>query len=150
MISEFNSLSDSEIELMFKAPVLACILIAGADGEIDRKEIQGAIEFITKKQKKAQPNMLEFYREVGKDFEDKFKIVLQSYPAKPEQRSQMIAEELAGLNKIFGSRRNKKFRFGFIHVFIKELIKLFFANTDKARCKTEIVHAYKTVFRHFM
>jgi hypothetical protein len=121
MISEFNRLSDSEIELMFKAPVLACILIAGADGEIDRKEIQGAIEFITKKQKKAQPNMLEFYREVGKDFEDKFKIVLQSYPPKPEDRSQMITEELAGLNKIL-PKLNKNFAASF-YASIREIAK---------------------------
>ena len=33
MIREFEKLTDSEIDLMLKAPVLVCILIAGADGD---------------------------------------------------------------------------------------------------------------------
>jgi hypothetical protein len=112
MIPEFSKLSAREIELMFKAPVLACILIAGADGEIDRKEIQSAIEFARKKQKKAQDNLLQFYRLVGEDFEDKFKIVLQSYPAEPAQRTEMIALELAQLNQVL-PKLNKAFASAF-------------------------------------
>ena len=36
-------LTDSEIDLMLKAPVRRGILIAGADGNIDKKEIKEAI-----------------------------------------------------------------------------------------------------------
>ena len=43
MIPEFQKLDDAEIELVLKAPILVCILIAGADGDIDRKEINKAI-----------------------------------------------------------------------------------------------------------
>jgi len=71
MIPEFDKLSATEIDLMLKAPILACILIAGADGNIDRNEIQGAIELAQKKQKRSKANLLEFYRYVGEDFEDK-------------------------------------------------------------------------------
>ena len=51
MIAEFNQLDDAEIELLLKSPVLVCILIAGADGNIDQKEINEAIA-VVKKQKK--------------------------------------------------------------------------------------------------
>jgi tellurite resistance protein len=101
MIPEFDKLSSSETELMFKAPILACILIAGADGHIDRNEIQGAIEVSRKKQKRAQANLLEFYRLVGEDFEDKLKIVIQSYSHDASRRNPQIIEELAQLNEIF-------------------------------------------------
>jgi hypothetical protein len=100
MIPEFDKLSDKEIELMFKAPVLACILIAGADGDIDKKEIRSAIEFATRKQKKEHSTLEEFYSYVAEDFEDKFKIVFQSYPHNANERNPLITTELAELNKI--------------------------------------------------
>ena len=49
MIKELAKLKESEVELMLKAPVLLCILIAGADGTIDRKEIREAINVAAKK-----------------------------------------------------------------------------------------------------
>ena len=54
MIPEFDKLSQSEIELMHKAPILVCILIAGADDNIDNKEIKGAIALTEKKQKRSK------------------------------------------------------------------------------------------------
>jgi hypothetical protein len=100
MIPEFDKLSATEMELMLKAPILACILIAGADGNIDEKEIRGAIELARKKQTRSKANLLEFYQYVGEDFEDKLKILIQSYPAKPNQRNPVIVEELSILNTI--------------------------------------------------
>src|SRR5882672_6315459 len=101
MIPEFDRLSGSEMELMLKAPILACILIAGADGHIDQNEIQGAIEVARKKQKRSRANLLEFYRYVGEDFEDKLKVVLQSYPLQAADRNPLIVEELSQLNQLF-------------------------------------------------
>ena len=108
MIPEFDRLTNREIELMLKAPILACILIAGADGEIDQKEIEGAIEVARKKQRRSLANLLEFYRDVGEDFEDKLKVVIQSYPMKAVQRNPLIVEELAQLNNLL-PKLNKAF-----------------------------------------
>ncbi len=49
MVKELEKLSGKEVELMLKAPILLCILIAGADGTIDRKEIKEAIHVTVKK-----------------------------------------------------------------------------------------------------
>lgn len=100
MIPEFDELSASEIELMFKAPILACILIAGADGHIDRNEIKGAIEVARKKQRRASAHLLEFYQLVGEDFEDKLKIVIAAYPSNVAQRTPVIVQELSMLNHV--------------------------------------------------
>ncbi len=72
MIPEFQTLDDTEIELVFKAPILVCILIAGADGTIDRKEIKEAVS-ITQKQKKSQTVLSPYFRELSEDFEDKIR-----------------------------------------------------------------------------
>lgn len=101
MIPEFDKLSSSEIELMLKGPILACILIAGADDHIDNKEIRGSIELAKNKLKDAKNSPLsKFYLMLVEDFEDKLKVVLQSYPAAGSKRNAMITEELAALNEL--------------------------------------------------
>ena len=112
MIPEFDELTNDEIELMMRAPILACILVAGADGNIDQKEIEGAIEVARKKQKRSLSHLLEFYRYVGEDFEDKLKVVIQSYPMKAVQRNPLIVEELAQLNKLL-PKLDKSFALAF-------------------------------------
>lgn len=100
MINEFDNLNGPETELMLKAPILVCILIAGADGTIDKKEIQEAIA-VTRKNKKTIGILAGYFKELSEDFEDKLKITIQGYPYESTQRSPIIIEELAELNKIF-------------------------------------------------
>lgn len=86
---------------MIKGPILTCILIAGADDHVDNKEIKGTIEMARNKQKKAKGGPLgRFYEMVTEDFEDKLKIVLQSYPVNAAKRNDIISDELKGLNEI--------------------------------------------------
>ena len=65
MIMELARLKESEVELMLKAPVLLCILIAGADGTIDRKEIKEAINVTVKKKDKTILD--SYFKEVSQD-----------------------------------------------------------------------------------
>lgn len=113
MIPEFDKLNQSEIELMQKAPILACILIAGADDNIDDNEIKGSIELAKKKHKKFQGSTLaNFYLDMSQDFEDKLKIVIQSYPYDAKKRNAIISEELSQLNLIW-PKLQKEFAFEF-------------------------------------
>lgn len=100
MIHELKKLSDEEMETLIKAPLLVSILIAGADGQIDRNEIDGAISS-AKKKAKSNTSLKLYYENVSEDFEDKLKVLLQNYPSKPQLRATSISEELAGLNPIF-------------------------------------------------
>jgi len=102
MIPEFKSLSSDEIELMHKSPMLVCILIAGADGRIDQSEIRKAISLATSSQDAGKSRLIEFYNEVGSDFEDKLKIVIQSFPLKEKERAPRIIAELTQLNNVLG------------------------------------------------
>jgi hypothetical protein len=98
MIKELARLKESEVELMLKAPVLLCILIAGADGTIDRKEIKEAINVTVRKKDKTILD--NYFKEVSQDFEDKLKILLQSYPYESTQRNPILIQELSQLNPI--------------------------------------------------
>jgi hypothetical protein len=99
MAPELKKLSAEELEFLYKAPLLVSILIAGADGQIDRNEINGAIETARKKAK-GKSSLQRYYQEVSEDFEDKLKILLQGYPSRAEQRSEQIASELTILSGI--------------------------------------------------
>ena len=100
MVAELSKLSSSELELMYKAPLLVCILIAGADGNIDRKEIKKAINIAQKKQKGAD-SVSVLFKEIAQDFEDKLKVLEQSYPYEATQRTPLLSEELNGLNSLW-------------------------------------------------
>jgi len=116
MIPEFDNLSHVEIELMHKAPMLVCILIAGADDHIDNREIKKAIDLTEKKQKRAKSHLLDFYREVGEDFEDKLRIVIQDFPVEATDRSPLVVHSLAQINEIL-----KKVERNFAKEFYKSL-----------------------------
>lgn len=98
MIKELESLNETEVELMLKAPVVLCILIAGADGTIDRREIKEAINVTVKKKDKTILD--NYFKEVSQDFEDKLKILLQNYPYQSSQRNPILIQELSELNPI--------------------------------------------------
>ena len=101
MVPELDRLTSSEVELVYKSPLLVCILIAGADGKIDRKEIKEALSFAEKKQRISVSSVSVLFKEISKDFEDKLKSLIQSYPYETTQRNPIIVEELAGLNEIW-------------------------------------------------
>lgn len=100
MVPELSKLSSVELELIYRAPLLVCILIAGADGDIDRKEIKKAINVAQKKQKGTDAISVLF-KEVAQDFEDKLKVLEQGYPYEATQRTPLLVEELTSLNTLF-------------------------------------------------
>lgn len=112
MIPEFNRLSTEETDIMFKAPFLIIILIAGADDKIDKHEMKQAIAISKLKLKRARRELVEYYNIVGQDFEDKLKIFIHDLPKDTGERNEEISKELAKLNDIF-PKLDKKFAVNF-------------------------------------
>ncbi len=108
MIQEFDCLSSEETDLMFKAPFLITILIAGADDKIDKQEMKQAVAISKLKLKRARRELVEFYNNVGQDFEDKLKIFIHDLPKDTDERNEEISKELAKLNDIL-PKLDKKF-----------------------------------------
>lgn len=100
MITDFDKLNEEEVEVMMKVPLLVSILIAGADNEIDNSEIKKAVDISRSKQIRARKSLLDFYQEVGENFEDKLKILIQQYPVSSEKRNPVIIDELEDVNEI--------------------------------------------------
>jgi hypothetical protein len=100
MIEALGRLNEQEQELMLKAPILVSILIAGADGDIDEKEIREAVSVVQSKNLKTQ-SLKGFAAVMSEDFEDKIKILIQSFPYESTQRNPLIIEELVKLNGLW-------------------------------------------------
>ena len=100
MIDDLKNLSEDERTLMYRVPLLVVVLIAGADGVIDKREIQEALNIAQIKTKKARQSLLEFYREVAVDFDIHLASYIRSAPSGVKERNEVIIAELSKLNTI--------------------------------------------------
>ncbi|UII25242.1 hypothetical protein LVD15_18280 [Fulvivirga maritima] len=121
MIEEFKNLNSEEAELMYKAPLLVSILIAGADEEIDKAELNEAVSLSKLKKITAREDLDEYYEVVSSDFEEKVEALIHQYPEKVEQRNKEIITELEKLNDIL-PKLDKKFALEFYES-IKDMAK---------------------------
>jgi len=112
MIQAFNCISSEETDLMLRAPFLITILVAGADDKIDKNEMKQAIAISKLNQKRARRELVEYYNNVGQDFEDKLKIFIHDLPKDTYKRNEEISNELAKLNNIL-PKLDKKFAVNF-------------------------------------
>jgi len=100
MIPEFDPLREDEIQVLLKAPVYVAILIAGADGKIDKSERREAIDVARNKQSRSREQLADFYKEVGEGFEENFIKLVDELPSGTDARISAITSELRKLNFI--------------------------------------------------
>ena len=99
-VKEFENLREDEVQVLLDAPVYVSILIAGADGKIDKSERKEAIEVARSKQSIAREELVEYYKMVGESFEGKFNSLIESLPEDTKDRNTDIEQELRKLNFI--------------------------------------------------
>lgn len=121
MIKQFEKLREDEVEVILKSPIYVAILIAGADGEIDKNERREAIEVSRNKQSRAREELIEFYAVVGETFETKFNELITELPSDTEERTKVISAELRKLNFII-PKIDKKLGIS-LHASLKDLAK---------------------------
>jgi len=100
MIGFFSDLQEDEKRIMYRAPILVSVLIAGADDKFDKNEIKEAIHLAKLKLSKSREILKEYYRVVGEDFKIKLSDEIDSLPSKASKRNPVIISELEKLNKI--------------------------------------------------
>ncbi len=121
MIPEFESLREDEVEVLLNAPVLVSILIAGADGKIDKTERKQAIDVARNKQSRAREQLADYYKIVGERFEDSFNKLSESLPNNTEECTLAVSIELRKLNFIL-PKIDKNFGIK-LHASLRDLAK---------------------------
>lgn len=95
----FENLTDEEKAFVHEVPVLAAILVAGADNDIKKIELRVASQ-ITKIKAHTSTELKAFYAEVSEDFHNKFEHLLARYPNNAAERNPAIREDLKVLQPI--------------------------------------------------
>jgi hypothetical protein len=96
------------------------MLVAGADGKIDSKEVNKAIQ-VARRKAKSSDILWQYFSVASEDFEDKLRILLRNYPNTAEARNEILVEELAALNAVL-PRVESSFRRQFYSL-LKELAR---------------------------
>lgn len=102
-----NRLSNKEKDQLVEAIPYITVLIAGADGEIDKEEKDWANK-LTKIRSFASNELLqEYYHAVGVNFESNLDSIIDSMPSEIADRNRFISEKLALLNPILAKLDDK-------------------------------------------
>ncbi|MCF6359455.1 MAG: hypothetical protein L3J29_01690 [Cyclobacteriaceae bacterium] len=107
MVKEFEILSQSERELMYSLPIYVAVLIAGADGDIDNREVSRANNLANDKLKNARKDLISYYNEANENFEDKLKMAIANLPSGTTERQKLLVEKLKSANEVFDKLQNK-------------------------------------------
>lgn len=104
MTEHFEVLSSADYDKLIDAVSLITVYIAGADGEIETKELEWA-ERITKYRafNEQDDNLSDFYKVLGKDYSERVHNYVSELPNQPSQRNPIIEQRLSALNPILAS-----------------------------------------------
>jgi hypothetical protein len=97
----FDNLTKAEKELLYLAPAMVTILIAGADDDIDDKERATAQKLIRYQEvAPKQAILVPYIKKIRETFEEDLARLLSEYPGMAELRNPIIKEQLEKLNNI--------------------------------------------------
>lgn len=96
----FEKLSAEEIEFLKDVPVLASILVAGADNQIDIDEKKVAHELAHIKSYTSIEEFQCFFKEVSDVFQERFDALVAKYPATAKERNPQIRKDLKEVQTI--------------------------------------------------
>ena len=99
MIHEFKNLSRDESNTMLIAPASITLLIAGAEGDIEQKEVDWGKK-IAHFRANEHSILQNYYQEVDKNFNETLKDLIEKLPADVNERTSKINRELSKLNDI--------------------------------------------------
>ncbi len=100
MLGEFNALNEREYEILKDAVCWVTVLVAGADGLIEKKELDWANKITGIRTYSGPKTLQEFYKEVDTNFAEKIESCINFLPSNTESRNKELSEKLSELNEI--------------------------------------------------
>ena len=100
MIDLFHNLKEEEANILVEAIPYITVLIAGADGKIDKDEMDWGAK-LTKIRSYAHPDVLhDFYKAVGENYQEKVEQLIEQLPPDTAARTTAISQHLEKINDI--------------------------------------------------
>ena len=101
MHEPIGALSDKETEELCLIPIWISILIAGADNNIEKREIKKAIASTREICEQGHTLVKDYYRQVSEKFEKEIKGYVTLLPEDHNKRVQFLLSKLARVNYFF-------------------------------------------------
>ncbi len=103
----FQSLTEQEYQELVDAISKITILIANADGKVQQDEVAWAKKVTEIRSYKLPDRLKNFYKDVGKDFENKLKEILDHAPDDVDALADQLVCSLERLNPILQKLDNR-------------------------------------------
>ena len=100
MSDQFKALNESEFSQLKEAVVLITVLIAGADGKIEREELAWAEKVVDIRSYHQKGILKAFYENIDLTFADDLKKQIGLLPSNVVERNEIITKELTKINEI--------------------------------------------------
>lgn len=100
MLNSYKELEPQQLKDLKDSVAWITVLIAGADGKIDSAELDWAKKVADIRTYAAPDPILEFFTEVGKDFDLVLESTIQESSEETEERTKQISLKLEKLNSI--------------------------------------------------
>lgn len=100
-MEDFKKLEPSDQSLLFKGPLFVNILVAGADGKIDKKERKAAFDYIHKRGDKMGNPIEKFYHLLTENLNLYYTEIIQSLPRDFEFRNKELVKILGKYSNLF-------------------------------------------------
>ncbi len=97
---DLKQLSKEDQAKLYDAIPLITVLIAGADGDIEKSETDWAKRITKIRSFSMEEELDSYYKRVGEDFEERLDYFIESLPGDVTRRNKAIAEKLSELNDI--------------------------------------------------
>jgi hypothetical protein len=102
MVKQFENLSDEERELLFSAPVLVSVMSSCSYNTVNDLKKEDAIKLSHIKTFTADPLLIPYYKEVEKNFKEKFEETVARYFPFDHDKRQQLLEEINKVNALIG------------------------------------------------
>lgn len=94
----FEGLTPQEQEKLVHSVAWVTVLIAGADGQIESEELDWATKITRIRGFSGADDLIEFYSEVGKDFEEHLTYIVENTTKDREERTKIAISHLKEIN----------------------------------------------------
>jgi hypothetical protein len=98
MVEQFKKLSESEFQNLLDAPALITLLIAGADGNFEKEELEWSKKIAHIRSYKMKGGLKTYYQHVDENIEAKLEFYINTLPASVGERTKIISDKLQELN----------------------------------------------------
>jgi hypothetical protein len=105
MLKQAKNLNAEEREELYDAIPIITILIGGSDDILDTQEVQWSERVTKVRAYSYDPELQDYYDEVGKRFSDRLKKFIQELPRDTEERNEQLSEKLSELTPILDKIR---------------------------------------------